>query len=167
MYSELKAENRKYQILLMQWCFLDSSVLDQFSLAMWKYCNCLFIRLYFSNAPTHAVVSCICINMCTSFRKNICDTSDYNLHFVEGCGLVITSLQSYAFCALIKLRPSFKIIFPVCWKHVNLKVIILYSFICHIVSDYLLVTYTIFKMLQRKLIFQLNGEWVLLHDLSS
>ena len=131
-----------------------------------KVLQLLFIRPYSSNAPTPAVVLCICINMCTSFRKNICDTSDYNLHFVESCRLVITSLQSYAFCALIKLRPSFKIIFPVCWKHVNLKVIILYCFIRHIMSDYLLITYTVFKMLQRKLIFQLNGEWVLLHDLS-
>lgn len=166
MYSKMKTENRKYQVLLMQRSFVDSSVLDQFSLAMWKYCNCLFIRPYSSNAPTHAVVSCICINMYTSFRKNICDTSDSNLHFVEGCRLVITSLQSYAFCALIKLKPSFKIIFPVCWKCVSLKVIILYCFICHIMSDFLLITYTIFKMLQRKLIFQIKGEWVLLHDLS-
>lgn len=157
MYSAMKTENRKYQVLLMQRCFLDSSVLDHFSLATWKYCNCLFIGPYSSNAPTHAVVLFICINMCTSCRKNICDTSDYNLHFVEGCRL-INHLQSYAFCALIKLKPSFKIIFPVCWKHVNLKFIILYCFIFHIMSDYLLITYTIFKMLQRKLIFQLNGE---------
>lgn len=84
-------------------------------------------------------------------EKNICDTSDYNLHFVQGCRLVIKSLQSYAFCALIKLRPIFMIIFPVYLKHVNLKVIILYCFICHIMSDYVLINYTVFKMLQKKI----------------
>jgi hypothetical protein len=50
------------------------------------------------------------------------------------------------------------------WKHVNLKVIILYCFICHIMSDYVLTTYTGFKMLQKK-IFQLNVEGMLLQDL--
>lgn len=103
----MKTENRKYQVLLMQRCFLDSSVLDQFSLAMWKYCNCLFIRPYSCNAPTHAAVSCICISMCTSFRKNICDTSDYNLHFVEGCRLVMTSPAKLCFLCLDQIKTKF------------------------------------------------------------
>lgn len=132
MYNEIKTENREYQVLLMLRCFQASSVLDYFSTAMWKSCNhlCDCTLLMHQQVQFLHVFASICIPV--SGKLFVTRTSDYNLHFVQGCISVITLLQSSAFCALTKLRPRFKTSFPVCWKHVKLKVIIRYYFICHI-----------------------------------
>lgn len=95
----------------MLWCLVVSWVFSDCPVATWKWCECVFIRCVLSQFTSKCnFLLYIFFSWCICFRESTCfGILNFFFPFKVKVGHCFTA--RLCFCALTKLRPSFKIIF--------------------------------------------------------